>query len=116
MADTNTAITVSQKPVTDSMDGLKKGNFFLQTGTALAGGAAGAVVLGRLTNSKIGTAIGALAGSVIMNKIGPEFAKDVAGAKDFAKSKGKKFDLGAFGKNLINIKGQSYTGNTGLDM
>ena len=119
--DTNKKEEVSDVPVTTNMDNLKKHDFRSQLGSAAVGAVLGTFVCKKLTDNKLVHVIGLIAGSVIMHKVGPEIARDFAGAADNTKQKGcdgiDKFKntAMAFGKNLLNTKGQTYTGDMDCD-
>lgn len=84
--------------------------FAAKAGSAAVGGlAGGALVYGLTGGNKIKTAIGALAGAVIMHKIGPELTTDIQRANQYVdqqkasgKSEGKLSDR--FSAYLTNIK------------
>lgn len=92
-------------------------------GTAISGAFLGGYISDKMTGgNKLWTGIGALAGAVILHKIGPELITDIQRGvqyvdqqKALGKSEGTLTDKfnAVFGN--IKVKGQSFTPDTSLD-
>lgn len=89
-----------------------KNSFLLKTGSLVGGGILGGK-LGKNLGGPLGGVIGLAGGALVMRKIAPELAADVAGASDYGAQSGKGFKLKALAANLLNFSGQTYDGKKG---